>query len=476
MLTATATKPQAPARSNRRWWVLATMTGSLSMIMIDQTVVSVALPTMQHDLSLSTSGLQWVVNAYLLSLAVLVALGGRIADLLGAERTFRVGAVVFVTASALCGLAGSELAIIASRALQGAGAAMMVPATSAIILNAFGQSERGKAMGIYSGVSMIFLALGPLVGGLLTQSVTWRAVFFINLPIGLAMLVAAHKTLPSPPLRRIRRDAIDWVGIPLLIGGLGSLVLALMQGQSWGWGSPVVIGLFGIAAVLLPSFVLWERRQAHPLVQLSLLRLQNFKIDSTVLAGVQFALTGVSVFGAIFGQEVLGYGPTRAGLSMLPLTLPLLVVAPLAGRLYDRIGPRALLTGGSLLIAAGLSWSAIWLHEREYILLVPGYVALGCGLGMSISPGTTDALGAAAPGDRSQASGLLQTLRQVGGTVGIAVLGAVVAAVSVVGPHADAEAHLNAATSGVAAAYWVGAGVMAALAVAAFVLVRRRES
>src|ERR1700754_2436771 len=221
----------------RRWWVLATMTGALSMIMIDQTVVSVALPTMQHDLGLSTAGVQWVVNAYLLVLAVLVALGGRVADLLGPERTFRAGTALFVIASALCGLAQGEAAIIAARGLQGAGAAMMVPSTGALLINAFDLRERGKAMGLYSRVSMIFLALGPLVGGLLTQGVSWRAVFFINLPIGVLILVAARFTLPHRPRVKIPRSAIDWVGIPLLIGALGTLVLGLMQGQAWGWES-----------------------------------------------------------------------------------------------------------------------------------------------------------------------------------------------------------------------------------------------
>ena len=191
MTATTLTRPStfAPATASRsRWWVLATMTGCLSMIMIDQTVVSVALPTMQRDLSLTTTSLHWVVNAYLLLLAVLVAFGGRLADLLGAERTFRVGTITFVLASALCGLAQSGAEIITARGLQGVGAALMVPSTGALLINAFDVRERGKAMGIYSGVSMVFLALGPLVGGLLTQGVTWRAVFFINLPIGLAMV------------------------------------------------------------------------------------------------------------------------------------------------------------------------------------------------------------------------------------------------------------------------------------------------
>ncbi len=457
-----------------RWWILATVTGALSMVMVDQTVVSVALPTMEHSLGLSSNGGQWVVNAYLLLLAVLVALGGRIADLLGAERTFKVGGGLFVLASALCGLAQNEAMIIASRGLQGVGAAMMVPSTGAMIVNTFGERERGKAMGIYTGVSMVFLALGPLVGGLLIQSVSWRAVFYINLPIGLAMLVAAHYTMPSRRLRRIGRGDIDWGGLPLLIGGLGALVLGLMQGQSWGWGSPVILALLAIAATLLPAFLWWETRASKPLIKLSLFRIQNFSADSTVLAGIQFALVGASVFGATWSQEVLGFSAIHAGVAMLPLTLPLLFVAPIAGRLYDRVGPRPLLALGGLLIAAGLAWLGWHLPQREYDLLIPGYTLMGIGIALIVSPGTTDALGAAAPSERSQASGIVQTVRQIGGVIGIAVLGAIVAAVSTVSQTASPAAHITAATNGVAAAYWTGSGVMAVMALLALVVVRRR--
>jgi EmrB/QacA subfamily drug resistance transporter len=465
---------QAAVPSTRRWWLLATMTGALSMIMIDQTVVSVALPTMQRELDLSAAGVQWVVNAYLLALAVLVALGGRLADLIGAERTFRFGATVFVLASALCGLADSETTIILARGLQGVGGAMLVPSTGALIINAFGRSERGKAMGIYTGLSMVFLALGPLVGGMLTQSVSWRAVFFINLPIGLLIVTAAHFTLPRRPRLPIPRAAIDWVGIPLLIGALGSLVLALMQGQTWGWSSPAIIGLFGASALLAPTFLLWEGRVPAPLVRLSLYRLQNFGPDSAILAGVQFALVGASLFGAVWSQQVLGFSAIRAGLGMLPLTLPLLVAAPLAGRLYDRVGPRPILTAGSALISVGLAWLAFKLPDLDYRWLIPGYIAMGAGIGMTISPATTDALGVAAPGERSQASGITQTVRQVGGGVGIAILGAIVAHVATVTPEATAAAHKAAATNGVAAAYWTGAAMTALMALIAFVFVRRR--
>jgi EmrB/QacA subfamily drug resistance transporter len=404
--------------------VLATMTGSLSMILIDQTVVSVALPTMQRDLGLSTTGVQWVVNAYLLSIAVFVALGGRAGDILGNVKVFRAGALIFVLASAACGFAQSETWIIVARAIQGIGAAMMTPASGAIVINSFGPRERGRAMGVYAGVSMIFLALGPLIGGLLVQGVTWRAVFFVNLPVGLVMLALAQFTMrPDRP----QGGRVDWVGAPLIVLGIGSLVLALMQSRSWGWGSPQTIGLLVAAAVLIPATIAWELRQSAPLVQLRLFANRNFTADNTILAAVQFGLTGVSVFGAIWVQDVLGFGPIQAGLSLLPLTLPLLVIAPRSGALYDRIGPRLPVALGAALVGVALAWNATMMDKLSYGWIVPGYLVMGIGLALVMGPANTDAMNAAPAALRGQASGVIQTMRQVGATLGIALMGTIVA-------------------------------------------------
>lgn len=449
---------------NRRWWVLGTMTGCLSMLMLDSTVVGVALPVMGRDLGVSTTGVQWIVNAYLLSLAALVAVGGRLADLLGAERTFRIGAMVFVIASAACGLAPNEAGIIVARAVQGAGAALMAPATSAILMRVFGPEERGRAMGIYAGISMIFLALGPLVGGTLTDAVSWRAVFFVNLPVGAVMLALARVTLPRGAAPDRTQGGMDWIGVPLLVGALGALVLGLMQGSVWGWGSPVILGLLALSVVLAPAFVVWERRQARPLVEFGLLRAGSFAVVGAVLASVQFALAGVSIFGAIWVQTVLGFSPIRAGLSLLPLTVSLLITAPLAGRLYDRIGARVPLAAGGLLLAAGMGSMAAVMTRQRYGLIVPGYLAMGVGLGLTISPGSTDAMAAAPAHLRGQAAGLVQTLRQVGGTIGIAVLGAIVLHVERTGSPSEA----------ISAAYWAAAGLLLLAAVAAALLIHPR--
>src|SRR3954453_2383511 len=287
------------------------MTLVLSMILVDQTVVSVALPTIQRELDVSQTGLQWVVNAYLLAIAAFVAVGGRIGDMFGNDRIFKVGAIVFIASSAVCGLAGSEAILLAARAGEGIGAAMMIPATGTMVINAFEPQERGRAMGVYAGVSMIFLAMGPLLGGVLTQDVSWRAVFWINVPIGIVMLVLAHVTVPrGTPIPGAR---IDWFGLFTIVPGLTALVLALMQSQEWGWGSAKTIGCLAAGALLLVVFVLGELRIDQPLIQLRLFRSHNFTADGLVLFCVELALIGLTVFGALWVQNVLGFDPHRGG-------------------------------------------------------------------------------------------------------------------------------------------------------------------
>ncbi|MDA0184031.1 MFS transporter [Solirubrobacter phytolaccae] len=450
--------------ANRRWWVLATMAGSLSMIMIDQTVVSVALPSMRRDLDLSPVGAQWVVNVYLLVLAMLVVIGGRLGDLVGPARTFRLGVALFVGASAFCALAVGGASLVLARGLQAAGAALMVPATGAILTNTFAPSERGRAMGIYSGSTMVFLALGPLVGGLLTELFSWRAVFFVNLPVGALTLAFAHVALAGGAGETRSGGRFDWPGAASLVAAIGALVLALMQAQVWGWGSVVTLGAIVVAVAATLAFVLVERRVPEPLVSPALWRKGNTAVDNVVLAALQFALVGLTVFGAIWVQSVLGYGAIAAGLSLLPLTVPLLIVAPLAGRLYDRHGPRLLLAGGTALMGLSLLWLAVMLHTHSFGWIAPGYVGVGVALGLAISPAATDALAAAGREERGEASGVSQMSRQLGGAVGMAVLGAIV----------GARSSPAAVTTATADAYLVAAVVLFAATGAAWTLLRRQ--
>lgn len=412
---------------NRRWWVLATMTGAASMVVLDETVVSVALPAIQRDLHMSPTGLQWVVNAYLLALASFVAVGGRLGDLLGQARMFRLGVALFVAASSACGLAQSAGWLIVARAVQGLGAAAMIPACGAIVINAFDAGERGRAMGSFAGISMISLALGPLIGGVLTQGISWRAVFWVNIPTGLAMLALAAVTLPADEPERGGR--MDWRGTLTLVPGLVMVVLGLMQSAQWGWGATATIALLAAGGALIAAFCFIEPRRRSPLVQLRLFRNRNFSAGNSVLGIVEFALTGLTVFMAIYVQELLGFGPILAGLSLLPVMVPVLLLAPVAGRMYDRIGPRGLVTTGAVLLGAGLIWTAMRLGTLEYAWLLPGYVIAGSGIALVMTPASTDAMNTAPPALRGQAQGVMQTLRKAAGTIGLAIMGTAVASI-----------------------------------------------
>jgi EmrB/QacA subfamily drug resistance transporter len=496
---------------NRKWWTLVVMTGTLSMILIDSTVVSVALPTIQRDLDMTTTELQWIVNAYLLALAAFVAVGGRVADILGNKQVFLFGVVVFTISSATAGLAEQDWHMLVSRAVQGLGAAAMIPPSQAIVTNAFDASERGKAFGIYAGISMVFLALGPLVGGLLTEGVTWRAVFFVNLPVGVLLVIGAAAVVPRTPPQR---DAVmDWLGATLLVAALVALILPLMQAENWGWTNPLTLGLFALAAVLLVLFVLLEPRVKEALIQLRLFANRNFSVDNFVLFCVQFALMGLTVFGAIWIQNILRFSPIEAGLALLPLTIPLVIAAPIVGRAFDRVGPRFLVGTGAALVAVGIGSNALLLPQETYAYLVPGYVIEGIGIAMIMTPASTDAMNATPAMQRSAASGLMQTMRQVGGTLGLAVMGSVLATVQsdkIVGfierdanaspeqaeaiagvlseseatQHATTqhvspgvlEAAADALTSGTQAAYFVACGVVALASFAAIVLLRRQRA
>jgi EmrB/QacA subfamily drug resistance transporter len=402
---------------------------------------------------------------------------------------FRLGAVAFVAASAGCGLAGSGAWLIAARGAQGLAAAMMMPATGAIVINAFGAGERGRAMGTYGGISTISLALGPLLGGLLTQGITWRAVFWINLPVGLAMLALARSALPVDDPER--GAVMDWPGAATLVPGLAAIVLALTQSAQWGWASPATIALLGGGAALLATFIFTEARRSSPLVQLKLFASRNFSVGTAVLGCVQFALIGLTVFGAIYLQEILGFGPITAGLALLPVMLPVMLLSPAAGRAYDRFGPRALVAVGAALLGTGTIWTAGLLGTFRYAWLLPGLVLTGIGIALIMTPASTDALNTVPPAWRGQAQGVIQTLRHVGGTVGLAIMGTVVARTqrarfggALPAAHGDpallgklGAAMLGAVkeslAAGISSALYIGGAVVLASAVAAWALLRR---
>jgi EmrB/QacA subfamily drug resistance transporter len=416
--------------SAKSWITLAAMTGSLSMIMLDQTVVSVALPTMSRDLPLGTTGAQWVINAYVLAMAAFVALGGRLGSKLGPVTTFRIGVVVFFVASTFCGLAPighvGETWLIVARAVQGLGAALMMPVTATIVMAAFPESVRGRAMGAYVGISQIFLALGPLLGGACTEWLSWRVVFWINVPVGLVALLLVHVARPD----NTRQSALSVTvsHVVLLVTGIGTIVFAMQQAGTWGWGSTRMLLTLGTGLLVLAVFVVIQLRSREPLVDVRLFRHIGFLGDALILFGTQFGMLAITLFAALYAQNLLGYSPVQAGFSSLAMILSLMVGAQIAGRWYDAAGARPpLLLGLALCTVGTLAWAA-QLPNIEYLSKVPGMALTGLGLGLVFSPINTDALSRVASSQRPQASGIIQTVRQLGGTLGVAVIGAIIVA------------------------------------------------
>jgi EmrB/QacA subfamily drug resistance transporter len=409
---------------NRKWWTLGAMCFALFMIMLDNTVVNVALPSIQQDLGASISGLEWTVNGYTLSFAVLLATGGRLGDIFGRRLMFLIGVVVFALSSATAGFAPDETALVLSRVVQGVGAALMMPGTLSIITDAFPAHERGKAMGTWAGVSALALAVGPVLGGFLTEHVSWRAIFYINIPVAIGAVAATLFAVRESRDTSVGRE-VDYAGVAVLTAGLTALVLALVEGNAWGWGSTEVIALLAGAAVALPLFVFVENRVKAPMVQFDLLSDRNFLGAVVVAMIISFAMLGVFFFLALYMQDILGYSPLEAGVRFLPSTLMIVGVAPVAGRLSDRFGPRWLIAGGLVLVAASLfSFSRIAV-DSNYLDLLPGFMLLGIGIAMTMSPMTSAAMNAVPVQKAGIASGVLSMFRMVGGSLGVAVTGAI---------------------------------------------------
>jgi EmrB/QacA subfamily drug resistance transporter len=410
---------------NSRWWTLGAMCFALFMLMLDNTVVNVALPSIQRDLHATLSSLEWTVNAYTLSLAVLMVTGGRLGDIFGRRRLFLFGVVVFGLSSLIIGLSPNDGVLVAFRAVQGIGAACMMPASLAIITQAFPAHERGTAIGTWAGVSALALAIGPVVGGFLTQDVSWRAIFFINPPIAaiaVAVTLFAAKDSRDESVGR----TVDFTGIALLTLGLTSLVLGLIQANTWHWGSVRVIGLFVFAVLALGGFVATELRVRAPMLDFSFFRNRTSAGVNLVAFSVTFAMFAQFFFMTLYMQNVMHLSPLGAGVRFLPSTLVVVVMGPIAGRLTDRVGPRPLMTVGLMLVALAIFiQSRITIHSG-YGLLLPGFVLMGAGMGLVMSPMSTAAMNAVDRTKAGAASGVLSMSRMVGSTFGVAVMGAIV--------------------------------------------------
>ncbi len=404
----------------RRALALVAMTGSLSMIMLDVTVMGVALPSVRESLAMTPAQTQWAVNGYVLALASAVGLFGKLGDVIGRARAFLLGVILFAFSSAMVGAAPTAESLILWRVVQGLGAALMQPASAAMVTSLYRDGERGRAMGIYAGISMAFLAIGPILGGLMVQWLSWRWCFYLNLPIACAAIAL---TLAAKPPKFPRQTlSIDFVGACLLLLGLPAFVAGVQLSATRGWMDTLVAPMVRGGAALGSAFILWELRHPAPLIRVALLRDRGFLADALVLLVVQFAMTGLIIQQSLYAQSVLGFTPALAGASLMPMMLPIFFVIGRAGKLYDKIGVRVPSIIGLALASLGMATMTLGIWLRSYLILAIGMAIFGAGIGMTMSPTNTDALSRVRIEERGEASGVIQTFRQVGGTTGLAVL------------------------------------------------------
>jgi EmrB/QacA subfamily drug resistance transporter len=469
---AALTHLDAQQYDRKRWTALVVLCAGMLMIILDQTIVNVALPSIQDDLGFSQSSLAWVINAYLIAFGGLLLLAGRIGDLIGPKRVFMAGLGVFVGASLLCGIADSESTLVAARFVQGVGGALTSAVILGMIVTMFPEpAERAKAIGVYSFVAAAGGSLGLLLGGLITEAINWHWIFFVNLPIGVATAVAAARLVEGERGIGIREGA-DALGAVLLVGALMLGVYTIVEAGNYGWGSLHTLGLGGLSLALLAGFVLREHRAAEPLMPLHIFRSRNVSGANVVQALMVAGIFGMFFLGAIYLQRVLGYDSLEVGLAFLPVaTLIGILSLGFSARLNMRFGPRATLIPGLTLILAGLLYFSRSPVDAAYLTdVLPAMVLLGLGAGLSFPSLMNLAMSGAHQDDAGLASGLVNTTMQVGGALGLAAI-ATLASSRTASLLSGGDAEAQALTGGFHLAFLVGAGlVVAAIGIALSVL------
>ncbi|HEX8159167.1 MAG TPA: MFS transporter [Solirubrobacteraceae bacterium] len=407
---------------DRKWWTLLAVCLATFMLLLDITIVNVALPDIADELDASFSDLQWVIDAYALALAALLLTAGSLADLLGRRRVFAFGLASFTIASVLCALAPSALVLILARAAQGIGGAAMFSTSLALLAQEFHGRERGTAFGIWGATTGAAVAIGPLVGGALTSGFGWPSIFYLNVPIGIATIAIALWRLPES--RDEEAGGVDWAGLLTFSGALFLLVLALIRGNEEGWASGLIVTLFAGSALLLALFIAVERRQQRPMFDLSLFGNRTFAGGSIAAFALSASMFAMFLYLTLYLQTILDYGPLETGLRFLPVTALSFVAAAVSGKLTARLPTRALLGGGLALVGIGLLLMRGLDAGSNWTALLPGFIVAGIGIG-TINPAIANAaIGVVAPARSGMASGISSTFRQVGIATGIAGLGA----------------------------------------------------
>jgi EmrB/QacA subfamily drug resistance transporter len=438
---------------SRNGWTLAIVSVALFMVVLDNLVVSVALPTIHRDLGASIQSLEWTVNAYVLSYAVLLLTGAALGDRFGRRRMFLLGMALFTAASAGAALAPSTGTLVAARAIQGVGAAIVTPLTLTLLAEAFPGERRGMAIGVWSGVSGVAVALGPLVGGAVVQSISWHWIFWINVPIGLALLGPASKVLNES---HGPYGHLDLRGLLFGSGGAFGIVFGLIRAQSLGWGATGVVIPLAVGLILLASFIAWERRATEPMLPMSFFAKRSFAVTNVASLSMYFGMFGSIFFLSQFMQNVLHNTPLQAGLKLLVWTGATMIVAPFAGVFSERIGSRPFMAAGLSLQAGALAWLAATASTHmHYSQMIAPFIMAGAGMALVFAPSANAVLSSVGDQQAGQASGANNAIREIGGVLGVAVLASVFTGS---GGYESAQAFM----AGLTPALWVGVSVLAA--------------
>jgi EmrB/QacA subfamily drug resistance transporter len=409
---------------NKKWWIVIAMSMSLGMTFIDQTGVAIALPKIQQEFNLSAVSLQWITNAYMLTIAVFLGLGGHLGDLYQHQKVFSLGLAIFMLASLTCAIAPNDVWLTGGRVLQGFGGALLIPNTSVMIINSFDEHERGKAMGFYMTSAILFLPLALLIGGLCTQYVTWRLIFAINIPIGITCLYLVWKLFPKQ-VNPVIDKSIDWIGLILLVMASSAMVVALMEASTLGWSNPIILLLLLLSVIIFIFYYLFEHVQTNPIIDFAIFKNRVFLCASFLVFCMSF-IPGLFIYDAIFYQNILGYKPATAGLLFMPSILCVMLSAPIAGRIMDYYGYKMPVITGLFCCLCGLVLNALLIHWQYYWYLLPGIILINLGAPAVSSVINTAALSSVGKIHRGTASGVLNGLRLLSNSICLAGLTAII--------------------------------------------------